>query len=67
MPKIKPTTPERAKQDVELYRGYILKMVEDLLASPLAAQDVFVSVFANDVTTVQTAEIGTMRQMLDNL
>lgn len=41
-----------------------LKMVEDLLASPLAAQDVDVSVFANDVTTVQTAEIGTMRRML---
>ena len=44
-----------------------LKMVVDLLAAPLAAQDVDVSVFANDVTTVQTAEIGTMRQMLDNL
>ena len=41
-----------------------LKMVEDLLASPLAAQDVDVSVFANDVTTVQTAEIATMQQML---
>jgi hypothetical protein len=24
-------------------------------------------VFANDVQTVQTAEIGTMQQMLDNL
>src|SRR4029077_17121769 len=34
-----------------------LKMVEDLMASPLAAQDVDVSVFANDVVTVQTAEI----------
>ncbi len=44
-----------------------LKMVDDLLASPLAAQEVNVSVFANDVTTVQTAEIGVMRQMLDNL
>lgn len=44
-----------------------LKMVADLLASPLAAQDVDVSVFANDVVTVQTAEIGTMQQMLDNL
>ena len=43
-----------------------LKMVSDLFATPLAAQDVDVSVFANDVQTVQTAEIGTMQQMLDN-
>lgn len=27
---IKPTTRERAKQDVQLYRGYILKMLEEL-------------------------------------
>jgi uncharacterized protein (DUF305 family) len=44
-----------------------LKMVADLLATPLAAQDVDVSVFANDVNTVQTAEIATMQQMLANL
>ncbi len=44
-----------------------LKMVDDLVNSPLAAQDVDVSVFANDVVTVQTAEIGTMRQMLNSL
>ena len=44
-----------------------LKMVSDLLASPLAAQDVDVSVFANDVVVVQTAEIDVMHQMLDNL
>ena len=44
-----------------------LKMVDDLLATPLAAQDVDVSVFANDITTVQTAEIATMQQMLANL
>jgi uncharacterized protein (DUF305 family) len=44
-----------------------LKMVSDLFATPLAAQDVDVSVFANDVQTVQTAEIGTMQQMLENL
>jgi uncharacterized protein (DUF305 family) len=44
-----------------------LKMVADLFATPLAAQDVDVSVFANDVQTVQTAEIGIMQQMLDNL
>ena len=41
-----------------------LKMVADLLASPRAAQDVDVSVLANDVETTQTAEIGLMRQML---
>lgn len=44
-----------------------LKMVADLNASPLAAQDVDVSVFANDVETVQTAEIATMHQMLADL
>ncbi|HSQ31226.1 MAG TPA: DUF305 domain-containing protein [Gemmatimonadaceae bacterium] len=44
-----------------------LKMVSDLFAAPLAAQDVDVSVFANDVQTVQTAEIGVMQQMLATL
>jgi uncharacterized protein (DUF305 family) len=44
-----------------------LKMVADLFATPRAAQDVDVSVFANDVFTVQTAEIGLMQQMLANL
>jgi uncharacterized protein (DUF305 family) len=44
-----------------------LKMVADLFAAPLAAQDVDVSVFANDVNTVQTAEIALMQQMLGNL
>jgi uncharacterized protein (DUF305 family) len=44
-----------------------LKMVADLLATPLAAQDVDVSVFANDVDVVQTAEIQLMQQMLSNL
>jgi uncharacterized protein (DUF305 family) len=44
-----------------------LKMVADLVATPLAAQDVDVSVFANDVETVQTAEIGVMQQMLNTL
>jgi uncharacterized protein (DUF305 family) len=43
-----------------------LKMVKDLFATPRAGQDVDVSVFANDVQTVQTAEIGTMYQMLNN-
>jgi uncharacterized protein (DUF305 family) len=44
-----------------------LMMVADLLASPNAAQDVDVSVFANDVELVQTAEIALMQQMLANL
>lgn len=41
-----------------------LKMVADLIATPRAAQDVDVSVLANDVETTQTAEIGLMRRML---
>lgn len=41
-----------------------LQMVADLLANPRAAQDVDVSVLANDIETTQTAEIGLMRQML---
>lgn len=44
-----------------------LKMVSDLFATPLAGQDVDVSVFANDVQLVQTAEIDIMRQMLTDL
>jgi uncharacterized protein (DUF305 family) len=66
-----------AAQGVEFDREFLalmiqhhegaLKMVSDLFATPLAGQDVDVSVFANDVQTVQTAEIGTMHAMLDNL
>ncbi len=41
-----------------------LKMVADLFATPRAGQDVDVSVLANDIQVVQTAEIGVMRQML---
>jgi uncharacterized protein (DUF305 family) len=44
-----------------------LQMVDDLLAAPLAAQDIDVSVFANDVVTVQTAEIGVMQRMLSQM
>jgi uncharacterized protein (DUF305 family) len=44
-----------------------LKMVQDLFASPRAGQEVDVNVFANDVVTVQTAEIGIMRQLLSQL
>ena len=44
-----------------------LQMVKDLFASAGAGQEVDVNVFANDVVTVQTAEIGAMRQMLSLL
>ncbi len=44
-----------------------LQMVKDLFATPSAGQEVDVNVFANDVVTVQTAEIGIMRQMLAQL
>jgi uncharacterized protein (DUF305 family) len=44
-----------------------LSMVKDLFAAPLAGQEVDISVFANDVQSVQTAEIGLMQQMLQQL
>ena len=44
-----------------------LQMVKELFASPRAGQEVDVNVFANDVVTVQTAEIGAMRQLLSKL
>ena len=44
-----------------------LQMVKELFATPGAGQEVDVNVFANDVVTVQTAEIGAMRQMLAQL
>jgi len=44
-----------------------LKMVEDLFKAPRGGQEVDVGVFASDVVTVQTAEIGVMRQLLSQL
>ena len=44
-----------------------LRMVADLFATPRAAQEVDISVLANDVETTQTAEIAVMRQMLDDM
>jgi uncharacterized protein (DUF305 family) len=44
-----------------------LKMVEDLFNTPLAAQEVDVNVFANDVVTAQTQEIGIMQKLLSQL
>lgn len=66
-----------AAQGVEFDRKFLeymiqhhsgaLKMVDDLFASPLAGQEVDVGVFANDVVTAQTAEIGIMQQLLAQL
>ena len=50
-----------------LHHEGALQMVQDLFNKPGAGQEVDVSVFANDVVTVQTAEIGVMRQMLARL
>ena len=44
-----------------------LKMVDDLFAAPLAGQEVDVNVFANDVVTAQTTEIGIMQKLLTQL
>lgn len=44
-----------------------LKMVDDLFASPRAGQEVDVGIFANDVVTAQTGEIGIMRRLLSQL
>jgi uncharacterized protein (DUF305 family) len=44
-----------------------LQMVKDLFTKPQAGQEVDDNVFANDVVTVQTAEIGAMRRMLSDL
>jgi len=44
-----------------------LKMVDDLFKSPGAGQEVDANVFANEVMTGQTAEIGIMRRLLTQL
>jgi uncharacterized protein (DUF305 family) len=44
-----------------------LKMVDDLFNVKLAGQEVDVNVFANDVVTAQTAEIGIMQRLLTQL
>jgi uncharacterized protein (DUF305 family) len=44
-----------------------IKMVDDLFKSPGAGQEVDANVFANDVATTQTAEIGIMRRLLAQL
>ena len=62
-----------AAQGVEFDRKFLeymiqhhagaLKMVEDLFAVPGAGQEVDTNVFANDVVTVQTGEIGIMLKL----
>jgi uncharacterized protein (DUF305 family) len=44
-----------------------IKMVDDLFKTPGAGQEVDTNVFANDVVTAQTAEIGIMRRLLAQL
>ena len=44
-----------------------LKMVDDLFSSALAGQEVDVNIFANDVVTAQTVEIGIMQKLLAQL
>jgi uncharacterized protein (DUF305 family) len=44
-----------------------LRMVDDLFNSSLAGQEVDVNVFANDVVTAQTTEIGIMQKLLTQL
>jgi uncharacterized protein (DUF305 family) len=66
-----------AAKGVEFDRAYLrmmiqhhagaLKMVDDLFNVALAGQEVDVNVFANDVVTAQTAEIGIMQKLLNQL
>jgi uncharacterized protein (DUF305 family) len=44
-----------------------LKMVDDLFNTPMAGQEVDVNVFANDVVTAQTGEIGIMQKLFTQL
>ena len=66
-----------AAKGVEFDRAYLqmmiqhhagaLRMVDALFNSALAGQEVDVNVFANDVVTAQTAEIGIMQKLLTQL
>lgn len=66
-----------AAKGVEFDRAYLrlmiqhhagaIKMVNDLFATPLAGQEVDVNVFANDVVTAQTTEIGIMQRLYSEL
>jgi uncharacterized protein (DUF305 family) len=66
-----------AARGIEFDRAYLrlmiqhhvgaLKMVDDLFNVALAGQEVDVNVFANDVVTAQTTEIGIMQRLLTQL
>lgn len=66
-----------ASKGVDFDRAYLtlmiqhhagaLQMVDDLFNVSRAGQEVDVNVFANDVVTAQTGEIGIMRQLLSKL
>ena len=75
-------TPEQLKEldaarGVDFDRAYLqfmiqhhagaLKMVDDLFNTSMAGQEVDVNVFANDVVTAQTVEIGIMQKLLNQL
>jgi uncharacterized protein (DUF305 family) len=75
-------TPEQLKEldaarGVDFDRAYLrmmiqhhagaLRMVDDLFNSSMAGQEVDVNVFANDVVTAQTTEIGIMQKLLTQL
>ncbi|MDQ2668181.1 MAG: DUF305 domain-containing protein [Gemmatimonadota bacterium] len=50
-----------------MHHAGALKMVDDLLTTAMAGQEVDVNVFANDVVTAQTVEIGIMQKLLTQL
>lgn len=50
-----------------MHHAGAIKMVDDLFNTSMAGQEVDVNVFANDVVTAQTAEIGIMQRLLSQL
>ena len=50
-----------------MHHAGALKMVDDLFNAKFAGQEVDVNVFANDVVTAQTVEIGIMQKLLTQL
>ena len=50
-----------------MHHAGALKMVDDLLTTKMAGQEVDVNVFANDVVTAQTTEIGIMQKLQSQL
>ena len=50
-----------------MHHSGALTMVDDLFKAPMAGQEVDVNVFANDVVTAQTLEIGIMQKLMNQL